>query len=138
MAARLKAVESQALGMQKSSKVVEALEGVSAGASFTSVWQKPSGLSNNESKLNYRADVTASLSAGEIGNATSSIFGHFRIGQGKGVADNMTVFSGPNATAFQLGSAITPDTSAVMLRKPGIRLKSRCHWVVSNRNPSKP
>ena len=115
LAARLKAVESQALGMQKSSKVVEALEGVSAGASFTSVWQKPSGLSNDESKLNYRADVTVSLPAGEIGNVTSSIFGHFRIGQGKGVADNMTAFSGPNAAAFQLGSAVTSDTSAVML-----------------------
>lgn len=115
LATRLKAVESQALGMQKSSRVVESLEGLSAGASFTSVWQKPSGLANNESKLNYRADVTVSMPAGEIGNATSSIFGHFRIGQGKGVADNMTAFSGPNATAFQLGAAVTPDTSAVML-----------------------
>lgn len=115
IAARLKAVESQALSMQKSSKVVEALEGVSAGASFTSVLQKPWGLENDKSSMNYRTDVTVSLPAGELGDIKSTIFGHFRIGQGKGVAQNMTAFSGPNATAFQLGSAEAPDTSAVML-----------------------
>jgi hypothetical protein len=115
LASRLKAVEAQALGMQKSAKVVEALEGVSAGASFTSVWQKPSGLENDKSRVNYRTDVTVSLPAGELGDITSTIFGHFRIGQGKGASENMTAFSGPNATAFQLGSALTPDTSAVML-----------------------
>jgi high affinity Mn2+ porin len=112
---RLKAVESQALGMQKSARVVEALEGVRAGASFTSVWQKPFGLDDDKSKINYRADVGVIIPAGEIGNATSTIFGHFRIGQGAGVANQMTAFSGPNASAFQLGSALKPDTSAVML-----------------------
>ncbi len=115
ISARLKAVESQTLGMQKAARVVEALNGVSAGASFTSVWQKPTGLRDNESKVNYRADVTVSLPAGEIGDIKNSLFGHFRIGQGKGVAENMTAFSGPNASAFQLGSALEPDTSAVML-----------------------
>lgn len=122
LASRLKAVEAQALDMQKSSKVVESLEGIKAGASFTSVWQKPSGLANDESKVNYRADVTVGMPAGEIGNATGSLFGHFRIGQGIGVAEQMTAFSGPNASAFQLGSALEPDTSAVMLAEAWYQL----------------
>ena len=115
LATRLKAVETQALNMQKSSKVVESLEGITAGASFTSVWQNPSGLSDDKSKINYRADATVGMPAGDIGNATGSLFAHFRIGQGTGVADQMTAFSGPNASAFQLGSALEPDASAVML-----------------------
>lgn len=115
LATRLKAVEAQALDMQKSSKVVESLEGIRAGASFTSVWQRPSGLTDDKSRINYRADATVGIPAGEIGNATSSLFAHFRIGQGVGVADQMTAFSGPNASAFQLGSALEPDASAVML-----------------------
>lgn len=122
LASRLKAVETQALGMQKSSKVVEALEGLSAGASFTSVWQKPTGLANDKSQVNYRADVTVSMPAGEIGSATGSLFGHFRVGQGVGVADQMTAFSGPNASAFQLGSALEPDTTAIMLAEAWYQL----------------
>lgn len=122
LASRLKAVETQALGMQKSSKVVEALEGLSAGASFTSVWQKPSGLANDKSQVNYRADMTVSMPAGEIGSATGSLFGHFRVGQGVGIADQMMAFSGPNASAFQLGSALEPDTTAIMLAEAWYQL----------------
>lgn len=128
LSARLKAVEAQALAMQKSSKVVEALEGVSAGASFTSVWQKPYGLNDDKSKLNYRADVTVSLPLGETGDITSSLFAHFRIGQGKGIAENMTAFSGPNATAFQLGSAVSSDTSAVMLAEAWYQAEIPLPW----------
>jgi high affinity Mn2+ porin len=122
LATRLKAVEAQALDMQKSSKVVESLEGVSAGASFTSVLQKPSGLTDNKSRINYRADATVGMPAGEIGSATGSLFAHFRIGQGVGIADQMTAFSGPNASAFQLGSALEPDASAVMLAEAWYQL----------------
>ncbi|MCA3191637.1 MAG: carbohydrate porin [Cupriavidus sp.] len=49
------------------------------------------------------------------GNIDSKLFGHFRIGQGKGVSEKLTAFVGPNATSFQLGSVIEPDSSAVML-----------------------
>ncbi len=42
--ARLKAVEYQALEMQKQSKVVKSLDGISAGASFTTVAQRAGGL----------------------------------------------------------------------------------------------
>lgn len=115
LATRLKAVEAQTLGMQKPYRIIESLEGIHAEASFTSVWQKPSGHSNDKSKVNYRADASVTIPAGEIGNATGTIHAHFRIGQGLGVAEQIVAFAGPNSSAFQLGSALEPDTSAVML-----------------------
>ncbi|MBS4095263.1 MAG: carbohydrate porin [Sulfuricella sp.] len=115
LTSRLKAVEYQSLEMQKQSRVIEALEGITAGASFTTVAQRASGGPNNEVQLNYRTDITASTPAGTIGDVTSKIFGHFRIGQGKGLGNLMTAFSGANTSAFQLGTAEQADNSAVML-----------------------
>ncbi len=115
LTARLKATEYQGLEMQKSSKVVESLDGIKAGASFTTVAQKASGIANKDTHLNYRTDITVSTPAGTMGDTTGMLFGHFRIGQGKGVSDVLTAFSGPNATAFQLGTADLADTTAVML-----------------------
>ncbi len=115
LTARLKAVEYQALEMQKQSRTIKALDGVSAGASFTTVAQRASGGPNNEIQLNYRTDITVSTPAGTIGDTTGKIFGHFRIGQGKGLGNLMTAFSGANTSAFQLGTAEQADNSAVML-----------------------
>lgn len=115
LTARLKAAEYQGLEMQKSSKVVESLDGIKAGASFTTVAQKASGIENRDTHLNYRTDITVSTPAGTMGDTTGMLFGHFRIGQGKGVSDVLTAFAGPNATAFQLGTADLADTTAVML-----------------------
>ncbi|MBZ0105610.1 MAG: carbohydrate porin [Sulfuricella denitrificans] len=115
LTARLKAAEYQGLEMQKSSKVIESLDGIHAGASFTTVAQKTSGTDNKDIHLNYRTDITVSTPAGTMGDATGMLFGHFRIGQGKGASDALTAFSGPNATAFQLGTADLADTTAVML-----------------------
>lgn len=115
LTSRLKAVEYQALEMQKQSRVIEALEGIKAGASFTTVAQRAAGGPSNEVQLNYRADITASTPAGNIGDTTGMIFGHFRIGQGRGLGNMMTAFSGANTSAFQLGTAEQADNSAVML-----------------------
>ncbi len=115
LTSRLKAVEYQAQDIQKQSRVIEALEGITAGASFTTVAQRASGGPNNEVQLNYRTDITASTPAGAIGDTTSMIFGHFRIGQGQGLGSMMTAFSGANTSAFQLGTAEQADNSAVML-----------------------
>ncbi len=115
LTARLKAAEYQGLEIQKSARVVESLGGIKAGASFTTVAQKASSIENRDTHLNYRTDITVSTPAGTMGDTTGMLFGHFRIGQGKGVADVLTAFAGPNATAFQLGTADLADTTAVML-----------------------
>ncbi|MDP1645830.1 MAG: hypothetical protein Q8L71_10085 [Thiobacillus sp.] len=57
LAARLKAVEYQALDIQKQAKVIDSIEGFSAGANFTTVAQRASGIDNNGTQLNYRADI---------------------------------------------------------------------------------
>lgn len=119
IAMRLKAVEFQALGMQKQARTIEAIEGVNASVGLTTVAQRASGGSTTtnkgETQLNYRADVAVSVPTGSIGSAKGRLFGHFRIGQGKGLGSLRTAYSGSNATAFQLGGVQQPDDSAVML-----------------------
>ncbi|MBI3576133.1 MAG: carbohydrate porin [Gammaproteobacteria bacterium] len=119
LATRLKAVEFQALGMQKQARTIEALEGITAGVSFTTVAQASNGGATTdrtgESQLNYRADVTVSLPAGNIGNAVGNLFGHFRMGQGNGLRTLNPTFSSPNTTAFQLGGVTRADDSAMLL-----------------------
>lgn len=116
LTARLKGAEYTALDIQNQAKIIEGLEGFSAGASFTSVVQRLRGVAPSPGTLvNYRADVTVTTPTISTGNIDSKLFGHFRIGQGKGVSEKLTAFVGPNATSFQLGSVIEPDSSAVML-----------------------
>jgi len=126
IAARLKAVEFQTLGKQKQARTIEALEGVTAGVSLTVVAQ---GANNGattdntgESQLNYRADVSVSLPAGEIGNAEGKIFGQFRMGQGNGLESLRPTFSGPNTTAFQLNGVTQPDDSTALLAQAWYQL----------------
>ncbi len=115
--ARLKGAEYTALDIQQQARVVDSIKGFSAGASLTSVGQRLSGadVGGGASALNYRADITVTTPTVSTGNIDSRLFGHFRIGQGKGVSEKLTSFVGPNATSFQLGSVIEPDSSAVML-----------------------
>ncbi|HEX7971253.1 MAG TPA: carbohydrate porin [Thiobacillus sp.] len=115
LAARLKAVEYQALDIQKQAKVIDSIEGFSAGATFTTVAQRASGIDTNGTELNYRADITVTTPTIKTGDIESKLFGHFRVGQGKGLGDKFTSFVGPNATSFQLGSVVPPETSAMML-----------------------
>jgi TolA-binding protein len=115
---RLKAVEYQALGMQKQARTVEALEGITAGMSLTTTAQKASGTApgaapNGASQLNYRGDVYVTLPLPDIGNIENRIFAQFRIGQGKGLND-LPVYAKPNASAFRALNT-DPDNSVAIL-----------------------
>lgn len=118
---RLKAVEFQALGMQKQARMVEALEGITAGISLTQIAQRTSSTTPDESQLNYRGDVFISLPGGEIGQADGAIFAQFRLGQGEGLAGLPASFSGPNAAAFSLGDE-SPDNSVALLAQAWYQL----------------
>ena len=122
LTARLKAVEKDALDMKKSSKVIEKLDGLKAGASLTTVAQKPSGFPHGtkdaNSQLSYRADATIELPLEAVGDVEHKLFGHFRMGQGLGLntpASNIGLFaSAPNASAFR-ASGSNPDDSVAIL-----------------------
>lgn len=119
IATRLKATEAQTLNNQKAVAAMEALEGIQAGVSFTTVAQRanhgvnPDGSGGSE--LNYRGDVTVSLPGGSLGEAEGKIFAQIRLGQGNGLASTNNRFSPVNASAFQLGGVSQPDDSAALL-----------------------
>lgn len=117
LTSRLKAVEYQTLGMLKQARTVEALDGINAGVSFTTVAQKPydapPSSDATNSQLNYRGDVYVSLPLANIGDTESRIFAQFRLGQGSGL-NGMNTYSKPNATAFRVLSAQPDDSVAVL------------------------
>ena len=127
IATRLKAVEFQALGMQKQARRVEALEGIAAGASFTTVAQHANGgaAANGraESQLSWRGDAQVSLPGGHIGNNEGALFFHFRTGQGNGLSGLNPTYSAPNASAFQLGGAGQPDDASPILAQAWYQLQ---------------
>lgn len=115
LTARLKSVEYTALDIQKQARVIDSIEGFSAGGSFVLTGQKASGANSDGVLLNYRADIVVTTPTARTGDIESKLFGHFRAGQGKGLAERLTSFVGPNATAFQLGAVVPSETSAVLL-----------------------
>ncbi|HEX5801844.1 MAG TPA: carbohydrate porin [Azospira sp.] len=121
LTARLKAVEKDAQDARKAAKVIEALDGIKAGASLTTVAQKASGLptgtANNNGQLSYRADVEVELPLGPIGSIEQKLFAHFRLGQGLGHNEtfgNLGLFSPPNGTAFRIGGVDNDNSSALL------------------------
>ena len=137
---RLKAVEFQTLSMQKQARQVEALEGISVGASLTGIVQKVNRAgaagSARESRANYRGDLSVSLPGGEMGDIEGRIFTHVRFGQGNGVGLRPTYTSTPNTTAFQTNAG-ADDSFAILaqawyqlkvpLPRDGIKANSREH-----------
>jgi len=123
LTSRLKAVEYQALGMLKQARTIEALEGITAGLSLTTVGQWPSRLRAPagsdvvgrpaDSQLNYRADVFVGLPLEPVGDIDNQLFAHVRFGQGTGLNDYYA-FSKPNASAFRV-TAVSPDDSVAIL-----------------------
>lgn len=115
---RLKAVEYQALSMQKQARQIESLEGISVSAALTSVIQQVNGDGSADgtraARLNYRGDVTVSLPGGEIGQGSGRMFAHVRMGQGEGVALRPTYISTVNSTAFQTAASQPDDSFAVL------------------------
>lgn len=116
LAARLKAVETQAASHDKTSKMVEGLDGIKVGLSGTMMGQAPSGhnLANQESQLNARADVTVTLPGGEFGESKGEFFAHVRAGQGGGLGTLNRSFASVNATAFQRPGADNSDSAIVL------------------------
>ena len=118
IATRLKAVEFQTLSMQKQARQIEALEGITVGASLTGVVQKvgagDTASGTDETRANYRGDVSVTLPGGEIGNAEGKIFGHFRFGQGSGIGLRPTYTSSANTTAFEVGSTPADDSFGIL------------------------
>jgi hypothetical protein len=115
LASRLKAVEYNTLDIKKQATVINSIEGFSAGASFTSVGQRASSVDTNGTTLNYRTDIAVTTPTVKTGDVESKLFAHFRVGQGRGIAQSLTSFAGPNASSFQLGSAIPSENSAILL-----------------------
>lgn len=108
---RLKAVETQAQGMQAAARKIDALDGLSAGLSLSTVAQRSSGTG---SQLSYRGDAFVSLPLEPVGDIQHKVFAQFRLGQGAGLNDMLPSYSVPNATAFQLGSLPNDDSVAVL------------------------
>src|SRR5574340_501109 len=117
LTSRLKAVEYRSLGMLKAARMVESLEGFSAGLSLTTVAQKPYGVPDSapahNSQLNYRGDVFVTLPLPAIGDTDNKIFAQLRLGQGTGL-NAMRSYSKPNATAFRVLSTQPDDSVAVL------------------------
>lgn len=119
---RLKAVEKDALNMQKAARIAEGLEGIKVGASLATVGQHayglPKDLDNGSSQLNYRADVSVELPLAPVGDIEHKLFAHLRMGQGLGLNaafSNLGHFaSAPNALAFRASGA-SPDDSVTIL-----------------------
>ena len=122
LTARLKATEKDALDMKKAAKKIDALDGISVGASLTTVAQRPSGLprgtEGNNSQLGYRADITATLPLEHFGNVEQKLFAHFRMGQNPGLntpLGNLGTFaSATNAVGFHASGAVADDAPAML------------------------
>lgn len=114
LTSRVKALEARTQGMHTATKKVDALDGVSAGLSLTTVAQKPSKSSGTGSQLNYRGDAFVSVPLDPIGDIEHKVFAHFRLGQGTGLNEIATL-SKPNANAFQLRYGLSPDDSVALL-----------------------
>ncbi|PKM46706.1 MAG: transporter [Gammaproteobacteria bacterium HGW-Gammaproteobacteria-1] len=114
---RLKDVEFRTLSLQKQARTIDALEGVTASFGMVMVGQNASKdttvSGEGESHLNYRADVVVTLPGGDIGRASGSLFGQFRLGQGGGMLDLQDGFTSSNATTFQI-SGPPSDSTAVL------------------------
>ena len=115
LAARLKAVEYNALDVKKQAQVIDSIEGFSASASLSGVAQRGFGVDTDGTQVNYRTDIAVTTPTVKTGDIESKLFAHFRVGQGRGIAQNLTSFVGPNASSFQLGTAIPPENSALLL-----------------------
>lgn len=119
LATRLKAAEAQALNLRKAGAFVDALEGVKAGVSFTTVAQRADHGVNADgsggSELSYRGDVNIELPGGSLGEAEGKLFAQIRLGQGTGLGVSDNRFSPINASAFQLNGISQQDDSVALL-----------------------
>lgn len=125
LSTRLKAVEFQTLGMQKQTRQIEALEGISVEGSVTAVAQRiqaqASASGQGESRVGYRGDLSVTLPGDSIANTEGIIFAHLRFGQGAGVGLRSTYTSTANSAAFETGAG--PDDSFAVLAQAWYQLQ---------------
>lgn len=114
LTARLKAVEMEARSAQSAARKIEALQGISAGISLTTMAQKPYGSVGAYSQLNYRGDAFVTLPLSRIGDIEQRLFTQFRLGQGAGLND-LPSFSRANGAAFRVLGGLRPDDSVAVL-----------------------
>ncbi|WP_296000212.1 carbohydrate porin [Rugamonas sp.] len=114
LTSRLKALEMQAGGARSAARKIEALEGLSAGFSLTTMAQKPYGAADAHSQLNYRGDAFVTMPLGKLGAVEQRVYAQFRVGQGAGLND-LASFSKPNASAFRVLGGLRPDDSVAVL-----------------------
>ena len=118
IATRLKYTESQVETMRTpATKLAEALEGVKVSGAVVAVAQNVNadGTSTGmqESRNNYRGDLTVTMPLGSMGDNDGQFFTHVRFGQGEGVGLRTAYTSGVNSTAFQT-SAGADDSFAIL------------------------
>jgi hypothetical protein len=118
LATRVKVIETQVDAIKgPAAKLAEALDGIEVEGSITSVVQKVGGRGTasgkDETRGNYRGDLTISLPVGSMGDSEGKFFTHIRLGQGDGVGLRPTYTSGPNTFAFQ-GAAGSDDTYGIL------------------------
>lgn len=125
LASRVKYLESQVDAVKGPvAKLIEATEGIEVEGSITAVAQKvgargtASGV--DESRTNYRGDLTVSMPLGAIGESEGKFFTHVRFGQGNGVGLRPTYTSTPNTLAFE--KAEGPDDSFAILAQAWYQL----------------
>lgn len=112
IAARLKAAESRVAELKAAANTAEALDGITVEGGFTSVAQRASG--DARSELNYRADIEVTAPAGELGNASGVLFGHFRMGQGLGLENPSDALAAVNASSFQRPGTEAADSTVLL------------------------
>jgi len=122
---RLKALEYQTSSMQKQTRRIDTLDGISVGASLTTMAQHvgagDSDTGATQSRLGYRGDLSVTLPGGSFGSAEGSFFTHLRFGQGTGIGLRRS-FASPNSIAFEVGGVTEPDSSFGILAQAWYQL----------------
>jgi high affinity Mn2+ porin len=123
LATRVKAVETQVDAIKgPATKLAEALDGIEVEGSITAVVQKVGGRGTasgrDETRGNYRGDLTISLPVGSMGDSDGKFFTHVRLGQGDGVGLRPTYTSGP--TRWPSRARRVPTIPMASSPRPGI------------------
>ncbi|MEW6678448.1 MAG: carbohydrate porin [Pseudomonadota bacterium] len=98
LSARVEELEQEVVALSKKPDPMERFEGISVGASLTTVVQHANHGAVDDGQWTSRADVEVELPMGSIGEAEGRLFAHFRAGDGGGV--DTGGFVPVNAAAF--------------------------------------
>lgn len=96
---RVEDLEHEVVALSRKPDPMQALDGISVGASLVVVAQKASG-GSDANELTARADIEVELPMGSIGDAEGRLFGHLRAGDGDGVDGAVGAFAPTNSMAF--------------------------------------